>query len=88
MGESIHVMRDKCRATPPVSPPHRGGGRRNAAAWGALTTPRAGARVLALGLLALASSAALADRPAADWQQVVNPAPVVGLDGKPHAAAC
>lgn len=45
-------------------------------------------RTLCLGLLALASASVLADPRPAAWRQVVNPAPVVGLDGKPHAAAC
>lgn len=54
-----------------------------------LTPYRASARLLALGLLGLVSTATQADRSRADWQQVLNPAPVTaGLDGKPHAAAC
>ena len=56
------------------------------------TPRRRSARAFSLGLLALASTATLADpqRAAqpADWRQVLNPAPVLGLDGKPHAAAC
>ena len=84
MGQSIDISR-KCGFSTFLDPR---GGRPAAAGLGALTTQHAGARMLALGLLALASSAALADRKPTDWQQVVNPAPVVGLDGKPHAAAC
>jgi len=54
------------------------------------TAARAAPVVLALGLLALAAGPALADpaAPAGVWQQVLNPAPAIGLDGKPHAAAC
>lgn len=52
------------------------------------TLRRLGTRTFALGLLSLASTYSLADGRPGDWQQVLNPAPVVGLDGKPHAAAC
>lgn len=49
----------------------------------ALTAP-----LLLLGLWAGAAGLALASEQPANWQQVKNPAPVVGLDGRPHAAAC
>lgn len=45
-------------------------------------------RTLGLGLLALASAAVSADPRPGAWRQVVNPAAVVGIDGRPHAAAC
>ena len=43
---------------------------------------------LLLCLWAGAAAPALASDQTAAWQQVKNPAPVIGLDGRPHAAAC